>query len=637
MKDKVFKKAKWIYTNCEIVEDQYTEYTCYIDRQNVNTYLNISCDTDYVLYINGTYVASNQYGDFEHYKIYDTIDISNYLSKDKNELKILLYYCGVNTQRYKKALPGLIFEVFSNEKVIEFSSEKTLSKVNDNYVSGQKRFVSVQLGFTFTYDATVENLLEYKPSVLIDKQVQFFKRPINKLELLKPVKIKEITRCDFGYIIDLGEEVVGYPTLNITTKVNQRIKIAYGESLESNGRVRSTLEDRSFYYEYIAKCGKNVFTNYILRLSCRYLEVVCDNEIDIDYIGIIPHIYPVKEIKYKFDNALDKDIYDICVNTLKLCMMEHYVDTPWREQCLYSFDSKNQMLCGYVAFDGGNVDYVRSNLKLLGEDRRDDGLLSICSPCGSKLTIPACSLYYIMAMKEYIEFSNDITLAKEYLYRIEQILDAFLLNSTNGLIDKFTDRYRWNFYDWSQYLEGKLFKEDERRPDLIINCLFILGLDAYEYITKKCGAQFKYAGFANKLRKLIKEKFYVDNVGFTLHINENQFTNLGNALAVLAGVVIGNEAEIICDKIVNNEYTQATLSYSVFKYDALMFANKNKYKDYILNEIRSIYKKMLNAGSTTVWETIDGSIAFDNAGSLCHGWSAIPIYIYNNLNVLKKE
>ena len=34
-------------------------------------------------------------------------------------------------------------------------------------------------------------------------------------------------------------------------------------------------------------------------------------------------------------------------------MMEHYVDTPWREQCLYAFDARNQMLCGYYAFENG--------------------------------------------------------------------------------------------------------------------------------------------------------------------------------------------------------------------------------------------------------------------------------------------
>jgi hypothetical protein len=293
------------------------------------------------------------------------------------------------------------------------------------------------------------------------------------------------------------------------------------------------------------------------------------------------------------------------------------------------------MLFGYTAFKNGNTDYVRSNLKLLGEDRREDGLLSICSPCGSRLTIPACSLYYILAINEYIDFSNDTTLATEYIYRIEQILNAFLLNSSNGLIEKFTDRYRWNFYDWSDYLEGKLFKEDERIPDLIINCLFVLALDNFDEITKKCGVPFKYEGKANELRKLIYKNFYVKNVGFTLHIGLNQFTNLGNALAVLSGVVKGKDAEMICDNIVSNKYTKATLSYSIFKYDALMLVNKEKYKNYILTEIRNLYKKMLDAGSTTVWETEEGSKAFDNAGSLSHGWSAVPVYIFNKYEMLK--
>jgi hypothetical protein len=45
---------------------------------------------------------------------------------------------------------------------------------------------------------------------------------------------------------------------------------------------------------------------------------------------------------------------------------------------------------------------------------------------------------------------------------------------------------------------------------------------------------------------------------------------------------------------------------------------------------------MIDAGSTTVWETINGSVDFDNAGSLCHGWSAVPIYVYNKLGLIKR-
>ena len=35
---------------------------------------------------------------------------------------------------------------------------------------------------------------------------------------------------------------------------------------------------------------------------------------------------------------------------------------------------------------------------------------------------------------------------------------------------------------------------------------------------------------------------------------------------------------------------------------------------------------MFAVGTTTVWETDKGVSDFNNAGSLCLGWSALPVY-----------
>ena len=62
-----------------------------------------------------------------------------------------------------------------------------------------------------------------------------------------------------------------------------------------------------------------------------------------------------------------------------------------------------------------------------------------------------------------------------------------------------------------------------------------------------------------------------------------------------------------------------------FYFDTLL-ALREKYKDYILSDIRKKYKMMLDAGATTFWET---EVANKSpAGSLCHGWSALPVYYY---------
>lgn len=110
---------------------------------------------------------------------------------------------------------------------------------------------------------------------------------------------------------------------------------------------------------------------------------------------------------------------------------------------------------------------------------------------------------------------------------------------------------------------------------------------------------------------------------------------LGNALAILCGAADKQNEECICEAIVSSNLTPASLSMNVFKYEALMAHDTEKYSDYILSEIREIYKKMLDAGSTTVWETAGGSVDFENAGSLCHGWSAVPVYIFHKLKIAK--
>ena len=81
------------------------------------------------------------------------------------------------------------------------------------------------------------------------------------------------------------------------------------------------------------------------------------------------------------------------------------------------------------------------------------------------------------------------------------------------------------------------------------------------------------------------------------------------------------------------EVIAATLSTNGFIYDALLKTGA-RYKEYILNDIKNKYEKMLKSGATTFWETEKGDADFNGVGSLCHGWSALPAYYLSRL--LKK-
>ncbi len=77
--ERTFAHGKWIWHNGETGNDEYTEFTDSFDWVGGAATVRISVSGDYTLFINGKYAASNQYGDFEYYKVYDEIDITKFL------------------------------------------------------------------------------------------------------------------------------------------------------------------------------------------------------------------------------------------------------------------------------------------------------------------------------------------------------------------------------------------------------------------------------------------------------------------------------------------------------------------------------------------------------------------------------
>ena len=77
----------------------------------------------------------------------------------------------------------------------------------------------------------------------------------------------------------------------------------------------------------------------------------------------------------------------------------------------------------------------------------------------------------------------------------------------------------------------------------------------------------------------------------------------------------------------DNGLEPITLSHYIYKIDALM-QEPDIYINTVYNDILKIWGSMLFKGATSFWETLDGANAFDKAGSLCHGWSAAPIYFF---------
>lgn len=629
---KDFEKAKWIWENEQVNPDEYAEFTFEYDFDGTPIDICLASDSNYYLTVNGKLAGFGQYADYPTFKVYDKIDLTAFSSLGKNNVVITVWYYGVPTQNYAIDNPGLIYELHGNGNVICYSGVSTQSRICTNYENHRQKYITTQLGLSYKYYNNVDNTLPFSDSVEVTKSYNLNIRPnkMLKLEERTPCKVSVKKDC---YIVDLLSESVGFLDMDFDSDVEQTITVAYGEFL-SKGNVRRYMHNNDFSIDFVAKSGNNKYINCFRRFGCRYLQIFTEHPITINYMGIRPTNYDVVPVESNFRSAKRNKIFKTSQKTLLCCMHEHFEDCPWREQALYTMDSRNEALCSYYGFN--NYEFARSNLQLIAKGLTEFGLLSICYPTTRDIPIPFFSLAYPLEVYEYIENSGDKTILDEAFPVIKTIIKTFESRiEDNGLIANFPYPF-WNFYEWSDgSSNGDQIsrKKDDFYPhqyDLILNCMYLYALGYYQ---KLCAMQNeKYDCDTAKMKDAIKKTFFDSQTNlYKANSLENcsLYTTLGNSLAVLVG--LGDESTI--DTILKSKtVVPITLSMNTFIYDAMLKTNAQKYKKFILKDIDKKYSNMLKYGATTFWETEEGPASLAHTGSLCHGWSAMPIYYYLLLN-----
>ena len=647
-----FKNAKWIWHSAGAKPDEYAEFYETVEYGGGSCVMNISADSNYALYVNGSLAAFGQYADFPYDKVYDARDITSFMRRGKNVIAIRVWYYGIDfSSTYYPGEAGVIYSLFIGETEVLASSSRTLSRPSPAYVHHKSKTITWQLGLSFEYDAKEADawLLgepsekhPFTPSYETGVAVKLRPRTCLPVEFgetclgtsVPPDKCTPVSQN--GVIFDLGKECVGFPCIDFVAEGEQKIVVAFGEHLE-DGHVRAQVGGRDFTFIYHATEGRNYYMNPFRRCGCRYIELIPEGAISSVSVSLRTTVYPVNILPAPDAlTPMQRKIYDACVYTLCCCMHEHYEDCPWREQALYAMDSRNQMLTGYYAF--GEHIFPKANLELIAADNREDGLLSICYPIKRDLVIPSFSLHYVIACEEYLTHTGDLDFIRRIRPKLLSVLDVFLSRiGKDGLVAPIPGEGMWNFYEWIDGLDGRIASENGNtpvgaEPDVVLNSLLCYALSKMEKIDAALGKTNNYTEARKGLNTAINKSFFDTSRGvFKNRASSPAASELGNSLAILCGAANREARESIADAIISGRLDKATLSMKCFVYDALLILDRDKYKPYVLEVIERTYTPMIEYGGGTVWETELGAADFDNAGSLCHGWSAIPAYYYHKL------
>lgn len=692
------KGSNWLWDKCDSL--LHNQYVCFrqkinVQKKNARTkaYLYLSCDTTYELYINGKFVNFGQYLALPENKFFDKLDISEYVVDGENLIAIEVYYQGYASSCYATGTPGLIYFTEVDGRI--FPNDSCNVAHDPGYTEGNLPLISNQLGPSFEFDGRkasdwysvtyVENDSWKAPCKLNFDDILTSKikpRPVEKLVFSQIAPFKLINKGHFTYtekqtelpvahrmrdalmcvetplntvqnqevvvdednttlIFDLGEETAGYFTLEFTADSELIFDVAYGEHL-TDLRIRSAIGNRNFAFTYFGKVGLNRYSNFFRRLAGRYIQINIrgvKGKCVIHTATLIKGEYPVKEkAPMCIDDRLHRKIYETCIKTLKSCMHEHYEDCPWREQSLYAFDSRNQILAGYTVFE--NDRFVKSCLELMDSTLGEDGYQRICAPKSDDLKIPGFSLMWIIALCEYAMHKGKISGLEKMIGNARKMIEKYMCNvSDDGVVLLPDGKNYWFFYDWAEGLAGKIKMNsdqpiDEQKTDAVFNLEICYALkklidmlDHFGQNTIKLKQHYKMLKngvnkvFYNKQRKLYNT---FDST------RPQHYCQIVQALAILSGVAVNKKAlrkALAFDK----DLIQATLSTMILRYEALM--EDENYLEIIMDEIAEIWGGMLYRGATTFYETALGEADFYNAGSLCHGWSAIPLVVYQNYYV----
>ncbi len=667
-------RSHWIWLSGQAAENCYLQFRHpFRAEQAQPLHLVISAEGQYAAYINGTYLPSTQYPDFPAAKAVQTVTAQGV---SEGILEIQVYYPGINCSTTRKETPGLRYELWQEDRLLCASGEDTQVRPLPGYQSGPVAKITPQLGYGVRYAHPEE--LPWEAAQLSEKVCTPVPRPIPPLVNGPQKKATVLSQGIFSahssglqqyaalsfrewedlagavpktlpapqglsltssegsgmyLLLDLGEETAGYLTLDLTCPENARVEIGYGEHLEDL-RVRTDVGGRHFTFHYEAPQDRTPFTHRFHRLAGRYLQVfIYGKEATLYDLSLIPVIYPTQnDGSFSCSDSLHNRIYQVSKATLRTCLHEHYEDCPWREQALYAFDSRNQMLFGYYAF--GEFAQPRANLKLLALSQREDGLLELCAPARNSVNIPSFSLAFILALEEYSRFSGDLTLAQELLPTVHRILEAFHGHLHQGTMENFREPHYWNFYEWRPLLEDMpVGKTAPAAPskEAVLQLYYILALQRTARIYEYLGMQeMPYAADLDIAMQGM-EQYWSEEAGayasFLRKGQKVQYAELTQALALCAGVCPQNRRERLRSLLASGSLVPISLSGSVFKYDALL-QDAQRYGALVVSEIADRWGHMLFSGATTMWETDLGAEDFDRAGSLCHAWSSVPIYIY---------
>ncbi len=393
-------------------------------------------------------------------------------------------------------------------------------------------------------------------------------------------------------------------------------RICCGASLAARLRLRPGRNRHEFFqlmgHRYLAVIVRGSAAPLSLKLALRFC------------------VYPMQVTgRFETDHAGLNGIHRICVNTQRVCALDSYVDTPWREQAQWWGDARVQAqntfhLCG-------DTRLMARGIRQIAAQELANGLTYGHAPtCLHNCVLPDFSLIWLLTIWDYYHQTGDADLFTEQWPRVRRLLLNYFKTEgrdpRTGLL-RYDPRY-WLFLDWTEIHKDPI-------PTLL-NLWYVLTLQKLAIVAgaarMKPERREMESLLSDQTRRVNRHLWDagaglfhdgLDRKGRPVptHCVHNQ------TLALHTGLQPAHHAAMLSRSLLPyardekiDGVARPSSYWVTYVYEALSRAGHGREA---IGHILRHYSKMVPDGGT--WESFEIQIN-DTVGSRSHAWSAHPMY-----------
>ncbi|MBE6412961.1 MAG: alpha-L-rhamnosidase [Verrucomicrobiaceae bacterium] len=379
-----------------------------------------------------------------------------------------------------------------------YSFEERMIPMNEYKIISMKTLVAEGEGKALDNSDKVQNVAK-----LIAMEGETLQKGIEKQQTSFVVSpsAKDMQR---SYLIDFGKVNVGIPIFKVEGanggEIIDTLFTEYytdGYDVDNPYNIGSM---RSMANRMI--CRKGSFTHEFHALQgFRYMLVRVRN--NSSQLKITPTLrwaaYPHADkgvFKVSNDNA--QKIWNACKHTQKICSLDAYVDTPFREQAQWWGDARVQAWNSF--FISGDTKLLRRGIKIISMQQVPNGLTYGHAPTfAHSCILPDFSLTWIMTIWDYYWQTGSIEPYLKHKKVVDAIISYFenMTDEKTGLV-KYDNRY-WLFLDWTGI-------QKSGQP-AILNHWYLQAMDKLVLMCKQNNLQAdakRYERIAKNIRKSIQ-------------------------------------------------------------------------------------------------------------------------------------